>query len=258
MGRAQLFEIEDQPWCPKAIRDAATDYLQVSQRIANPYAPVVERLRAVVARSGGQVVDLCSGGAGPWPSLLTAFAETDTGVRVTLTDKYPNIPAFEAAQAAFPDAITYIAAPVDAVDVPPALNGVRTLFAALHHFTPPQARAILADAVRQRRSIVVCEATENKTGPILVMLLTPIIALLVTPWIRPFRWSRLVWTYPLPAVPLVLLFDGIVSCLRTYSPDELRALTHDLDDDYTWEIGQARSTRSLIPVTYLIGTPRPE
>jgi hypothetical protein len=36
-----------------------------------------------------------------------------------------------------------------------------------------------------------------------------------TPWIRPFRWSRLLWTYVVPIIPAVLLFDGIVSCLRT-------------------------------------------
>ena len=255
MGRVQLFEIEDQAWCPKTIRDAATDYLQYSEKIGEPYAPVVERLRAVLARSGGEVVDLCSGGAGPWPGILRAFAESGTRVRVTLTDKYPNIGAFQAAQADFPDAITYVAEPVDATRVPAELTGVRTLFAAFHHFTPPQARGILADAVRQRRSIVVCEATEHTPGTILVMFLTHIVALLMTPVIRPFRPSRMLWTYLLPVIPVMLLFDGIVSCLRTYSPDELRALTADLADGYTWEIGQARAARSLIPVTYLIGTP---
>src|SRR5450759_4223616 len=36
-----------------------------------------------------------------------------------------------------------------------------------------------------------------------------------TPWIRPFRWSRLLWTYLIPIIPLVFLFDGVVSCHRT-------------------------------------------
>ena len=40
----------------------------------------------------------------------------------------------------------------------------------------------------------------------------------------PFRWSRLLWTYLVPVIPLVLLFDGIVSCLRSYRPDELLKL----------------------------------
>ena len=57
-----------------------------------------------------------------------------------------------------------------------------------------------------------------------VTLLAPIVVLLLTPAIRPFRWSRLFWTYVIPAVPALVLFDGIVSCLRIYSPEELRAL----------------------------------
>ena len=38
--------------------------------------------------------------------------------------------------------------------------------------------------------------------------------LLATPFILPFRWSRLFWTYIVPALPLVLTFDVVVSLLR--------------------------------------------
>ncbi|HEV2667545.1 MAG TPA: hypothetical protein VG324_21700, partial [Blastocatellia bacterium] len=83
-----------------------------------------------------------------------------------------------------------------------------------------------------------------------------LIVLLVTPLIRPFRWSRLFWTYALPLVPLIVLWDGAVSCLRTYSPAELRELTNGLGDgDYLWESGEEKHPRSPIPVTYLIGYP---
>jgi len=80
--------------------------------------------------------------------------------------------------------------------------------------------------------------------------------LVVTPFIRPFRWSRLLWTYLIPLVPMVTLFDGLVSCLRTYSIEELRDLAARLDaNDYLWDIGTVKSTSSPIPITYLIGVP---
>ena len=53
------------------------------------------------------------------------------------------------------------------------------------------------------------------------MLLTPFAVWLMTPFMRPFRWSRLLLTYPLPLVPLTCLWDGIVSQLRAYTADEL-------------------------------------
>jgi hypothetical protein len=89
-----------------------------------------------------------------------------------------------------------------------------------------------------------------------LMLLVPLMVLLVTPFIRPFRWSRLVWTYLIPVVPLVSLFDGLVSCLRTYSVQELRDLTEGLGaNNYQWDIGELKSTVGPIPITYLIGVP---
>jgi len=67
--------------------------------------------------------------------------------------------------------------------------------------------------------------------------------------------SRLVWTYLPPVLPIVGLFDGIVSCLRTYSPTELRELSRGLDS-YDWEIGEKRNGWSPLVVTYLVGVPK--
>jgi hypothetical protein len=144
---------------------------------------------------------------------------------------------------------------VDARAVPAELAGFRTLFAAFHHFLPADARRILADAAAARQGIAIFEATQRSRRALLLMVLLPVVILLVTPFIRPFRWSRLAWTYLLPVVPLAALVDGIVSCLRTYTPAELRQLAAGLDNGYRVEIGEMRAPRSLIPITYLIAYP---
>jgi hypothetical protein len=88
------------------------------------------------------------------------------------------------------------------------------------------------------------------------MLLWSIFLFICTPWIRPFRWSRIFCTYVIPIIPAVLLFDGVVSCLRTYRPPELRAITEKLNaSDYTWDSGEYYGTRQRMPITYLIGFP---
>jgi hypothetical protein len=77
-----------------------------------------------------------------------------------------------------------------------------------------------------------------------------------TPLIRPFRWSRLLCTYVLPIIPLVLLFDGVVSCLRTYRPQELREIVKKLSGiEYQWEAGEYSRASGQVPITYLIGHP---
>ena len=46
--------------------------------------------------------------------------------------------------------------------------------------------------------------------------LVPLV-LLLTPFMPRLTLHRLFFTYCIPVVPAVLLFDGIVSCLRTYT-----------------------------------------
>ena len=87
-------------------------------------------------------------------------------------------------------------------------------------------------------------------------LLTPILVLLVTPFIRPFGWSRLLFTYLLPLVPLTCLWDGFVSQLRAYTPEELNTLAKSLGDvGYRWDAGKGRLQGSPAHLTYLIGRP---
>lgn len=250
MRRRRLVELEDLKWWPRAIRDGVTDYLATASRLGKVYQPIVPRLAAALGKSNtAEVLDLCSGGSGPWPSILSELP----GVSVRLSDLYPNRSAFEVA------ATHGFAAefePVDATAVPSHLMGFRTLFSAFHHFPPEVARSVLADAVRSGRGIGVFEATARTPAAVALMTLTPLMACLTTPLVRPFRWSRLFWTYLVPGIPFTVGFDGVVSCLRTYTPDEMKALAAEADPEgrFEWEAG--REGKGPIPVTYLTGVPK--
>jgi len=175
-------------------------------------------------------------------------------VSVCLSDYYPDLKAFERARRLSKQAISYHAEPVDAAQVPDQLSGFRTIISAFHHLRPDQARAVLADAVAKGEGIGVFEGGRRNLLTLLALLPTPVRVLVLAPFIRPFRWSRLFWTYLVPVLPLVLLFDVIASCLRVYSEPELRDLTAGLDR-YRWDIGRVRGKWMPIPITYLIGVP---
>ena len=255
MRRVHLFELEDQSWFPKSIRDAGTDFLRFVAEVARPYKKIVPRLRNALTATGSQgILDLCSGGAGPIVAIQEELADSGYEIPVTMTDKFPNRAAFEDARRRSAGKVDFIDAPVDAAAVPPALGGFRTLFTALHHFRPEVAKSILQDAVDQRRPIGVFEMTGRSILPLLGIPLVPLLLLVSIPFIRPFRWTRLLWTYLIPIVPLFITWDAFVSCLRTYSVKELHELVDSLDcDDYSWEIGSDPAWPS--PVSYLIGYP---
>lgn len=259
MGRIHFIEIHEQPWCPSVVRRLATDYLHTVTTVFHAYDSLAPRLRALMqAANTRRVIDLCSGGGGP--SLQVAELAATNGedaVSLTFTDLYPNPDAVDHAALNAYIHIDLEKNPVDARSVPAHLTGVRTLFDALHHFRPEEARAILQDAAAKNVPILVAEGTERSAKAVIGMLLTvPLLVLILTPLVRPFRWWRLLLTYVIPIAPLVILFDGIVSCLRSYSPEELEELTRGTEQEgYTWEFGQ--DFKMGQPVTWLTGRPAP-
>jgi hypothetical protein len=79
-----------------------------------------------------------------------------------------------------------------------------TMFSSFHHFPPNEATAILQDAVDNRQGIAVFEAARRRPLSIVLTFLVPLAAFCTVPLIRPFRFSRIFWTYLMPVIPLVL------------------------------------------------------
>lgn len=260
MKRLQLFELEDLRWLPSAIRNGITDFLHFAVVRSGLYEGFAGRLAHSIGKlRSPRVVDLCSGAGGPWASLYRTIGEvTEGGIQVRLTDCYPNLTAFEALANAHERVFEFSTEPVSALDVPEHLAGFRTLFSSFHHFAPAQAAGILSDAVHKRQGIAIAESTQRHPLLVAYMLLTPCIVLLTSPFQAPFRWSRMFWTYVVPAIPLAVMFDGIVSCLRTYTPKELMSLVSTVPghESYDWQIGIDRLKGLPVGVTYLIGLPR--
>jgi hypothetical protein len=257
LPRIHAVELHELPGCPALFRRIATDYLRTVGEVFRAFEPVAPLLARALERHGARrVIDLCSGGAGPTVKLAESVqVRLGFAPEVVLTDLYPNLEAFAWSRAHAQVPVSYESSPVDALAVPEHLQGVRTIFDAFHHFRPKQARALLADAARKRAPLLIVEATERSLPALIGMLLfVPLLVLLLTPFVRPFRWRRLLFTYLIPvAIPLIV-FDGIVSCLRSYTPNELRAMTQDFESpDFRFEIGRLRSRGGTL--TYVLGTP---
>jgi len=200
------------------------------------------------------VVDLCSGAGGPWFQLAHDFEEQDYAITVLLTDIHPNIEGLQQA-CAESKYLSFHRQPVSALQVPVDLNGFRTIFSSFHHFSPNEAHRILSDAATNRQGIAVFEGASRDIRVMLAVCFLPFLALLTSPLIRSFRCSRVFWTYVIPVVPFMLWFDGLMSCLRAYSKDELSEISDQTGaEDYHWQAGT--KGEGFIRITYLIGYPR--
>lgn len=261
MERLHLFELEDLPWVPRAVRDGGTDLLDLGFDRLGFYRALAPDVAALLERAGTRdVIDLCSGGGGGALSMLPALrAALGDDVTLTLTDRHPNRAA--AARVAGREGVRYHLNPVDATDVPTELRGVRTVFGAIHHFKPEGVRRVFADAVRARAPIAVVDVAASPAIRRAPLALAPLMALpnlamltaaslVATPFVRPFKLSRLLLTYVVPAIPALFAWDGTVSALRAYEVDELLAIAREAGDEYEWS---GRRTATALCVT---GRPR--
>lgn len=257
--RLRLFEFEDLPWFPAVIRAGMMDYLRFMITALGTYRPVVPLLAEGLRRTGQtQLLELGAGAGGGTETVLAALrAQGHPAATVLLTDLYPQPAAWADLARRTAGAIAAEPAPVDARAVPEHLAGLRVIFSAFHHFPPAAAAALLRDAVRAGTGVGVFEGAGKHWGEVLLAWTAlPAAQLLLTPFFRPFRLSRLVFTYLLPVIPLCTVWDGTVSLLRLYSPAELLALAALADPGgrYRWQAGK-KSHWWGPRVTYLVGWP---
>ncbi|MGE4096008.1 MAG: class I SAM-dependent methyltransferase [Candidatus Binatia bacterium] len=232
------------------------DHLTFMGNLSAPaYEAFVGKLKIAMDEvSQQEMVDLCSGAGGPMYTILRLLRQQGLEARAQLTDLYPNLPAYRQREHESGGTIRGVDYSVDATNVPVALAGFRLIANGFHHFPPTAAVKILADAVAKGQGLAVIEMV-NRSALAMFSVFVGLLGLLVcTPFFKPFRLSRLLWTYVLPIVPLCLVWDGIVSCLRVYSPRELHALVSQVEPNkYEWDIGELPVGPGV--VTYLIGIP---
>jgi hypothetical protein len=255
--RFHFFEFEDQRWFPATIREGGTDYLRYFLKTTGFYEPSFSQISALQKETGTfQIIDLCSGGGGETEHLYEELQKSHPESRITLTDKFPNISSFRYLSDKTGGKIGFYKDPVDASNVPAEMKGIRTMFSATHHFEPEQLRTILVNAVESRQPIALFDGGDKKLLMIAGLILVhPVAFLLFTPFFKPFRLSRICFTYLLPFIPLMTIWDGIVSVLRLYKPEQLLAIARSIPKSgYVWESGKKRN-KAGFSICYLIGRP---
>lgn len=251
--RIHLFEWEDFSWFPKGLRDPMTDFLEFISHKSQMFqvvAPIIGQY--MTHRKCKQITDLASGGGGPWRQLIPSLEELHPQFKVLLTDKYPNLKAFDKLASEFPNHVEYSREPVDLLNYKDTTNSLQTQFLSLHHFRPTQVEAIFRNAATHNQSILIVEGQERNLLSLIAMLFSPINVLIMTPFIRPVTAGRIVFTYLIPLLPLLVLWDGVVSVLRTYKKSELENLAQKADPEgmLKWTYGRGKG---LVGVHWFIG-----
>ena len=260
MRRFHLIELHEQRWLPASWRSLvqmvigrALAYSGTADHFTGPFREFLARCKAE------SILDLCSGSGEAtvelWKSLALSLGENRPPT-LLLSDLYPNTVNYRRFKEQYPELIDFFPETVDALHPPPDAPPVRTVFNSLHHFRPAEAHAILCDAARNAAGIAVFEITRRSWKNIIkALLVLPVFSALLTVFaIKPFRLKNVFLGVIFPVIPLVMVFDGIVSNLRTYHADELEKMTRSIEEpDFEWEIGEIDLDLTGLRATYLFG-----
>jgi hypothetical protein len=259
LPRLHLVEWNDLAITPAALRDTIVESLSRSLRWGRVMRPLVEPFRAFLDAAGtDEVLDLCSGAGGPAAVLADELGARGGAPHFLLTDLYPRPEAWSAVRREHPGVIDFVEDPVDATAIPPSLadGRARVVINAFHHFPPPLARAILADAVAGARGIFISEALVR--NPLRFFAFGPagLAALYAEPILTErdrLKKALLVWATPIALAAGV--WDGLVSTMRIYEATDLREMVAPFGDRYAWTYdtyAHSRGGRGY----YFYGVPR--
>lgn len=256
LPRVDLFEFHDLDWVPAAVRESVVEVLGTTMAWGGIARALVPAFRQFMARTrAAEVLELCSGSGLTARLLLDELA--GAAPRVILTDLSPRTLLWTSLRARRPDAIAFIPRAVDATAVPDEIgrDRPRLMLNAFHHFPPRLARAVLADAHRQRVGIFIAENFGRNPLGALPCGVYGLPAALANP-VRTSqrRFAKALLTYGVPVIPLAVAWDGLASSLRVYRREEMLQMTRDLGG-FDWQYGSFQY-RPLGRGWFFYGVPR--
>lgn len=210
-----MTELEDRSWFPVFARSYQTAFIGYLVTRSNAYGPFLDHLREFPPLVQ-PMVDLCSGSGAP---AITTFRSSAAFTHLTLSDKFPDPSAVQGKD------YRYLPYPVDVIDMDFERGTMYTMFNALHHFSDAD-KVLIAGRIRSAGATALFVEVLEPSLPCLlkVLVTTTVGTVLFMPFVRPFSWGRLFFTYIIPLNLLTIPFDGIVSVLRSRSVAHYRDL----------------------------------
>lgn len=102
--------------------------------------------------------------------------------------------------------------------------------------------------------VLIGEGNNKSTRQVIgMLLLSPLVALVLSPRVQPFRISRIIFTYLIPLFPLMISWDGIVALFKIRAPQIIESLARTaVPTGWKWTSGKSPNNRGGF-VIYLHG-----
>ena len=225
MKRNQITQIINTTWCPSLIKNRIIEFLNwfvIKVNATKPFVPVIEEVLDSTNTKKIINIDL---NVGAGIETVAPFIKKEIEINsIPITD-------FNVKQ-----------------------NGLYLFANSFHQLPIEQAKEKLKKIAESGNPVVVVEGNNDSLWQIVGMtFFVPLSVLLTTPFVKPFHFSRLIFTYLIPILPIFIVIDGCLALLKLYNPKDLKELTTDINiPHYEWKMGKNDNGRGG-KIIYLTG-----
>lgn len=225
MKRKQITQIINVGWFPKFLKTLIAEFLSwfvVKVNATKPFIPVIEDV--LNKTNHNRIINI----------------EFDVGAGIETVKPFLK------------DDVT-----VDSIHITnfnTSEKGVYLFVNSFHQLNSEKAKKILQDIVDSGNPVVVVEGNNDSLWQIVGMtVFVPLTVLLTAFFVKPFRISRVIFTYLIPILPIIIVIDGCIALLKLYNPTDLLELTSSLErNNYEWKAGKNDNGRGG-KIMYLTG-----
>jgi len=216
-----LFEFNDLAHIPASIRQTLLELMESCNRGFRSFnqRAASEAMDQAKQKSCRTIVELGAGVA-PLTKLLAEDAR-QTGIRLVPCDLFPDVASYRALEQSYPGVVKPLYSQVDYSrqhDFGP--DALAALVGTFHHIPPKLRKQTLQAITKSAGRVMVFEPLRNTPISIFLVFFSIVPALLLPLFGMGSRGAlrRVLLCWLLPVVPCIFLWDGVVSCLRQWSP----------------------------------------
>jgi ubiquinone/menaquinone biosynthesis C-methylase UbiE len=234
-----LKELEDFTWFPSLLRQYQLSYIGCVVKWLNIYKPIVPILKQMqTLPSINNIVDLCSGSGEP---AIFLQQQTGNSYSTLLTDKFPS-------QIISLPPIAYHPASINALKINPKNDTLYSMYNAFHHFSTKEQTQLIENIVQNNSSIIIVEIlTPSIYSFASVLFAGTLLQCIITPFIKPFSIKRLFFTYILPINIFTVVYDGIISVLRSKSSRQYKTFVNKIHTiNYNMEVQPIKTWKGTL------------
>ena len=227
----KLRELEDFAWFPAILRKYQMELIGNMSTWLLVYSSSITFLRELLVKYRiTKITDLCSGSG--LPAIHIHDRLKDVLTTTTLTDIYPQTPIVS-------KGVTYLSTPVDVLKVIPEEGQLYTMYNSFHHFSESEMRQLIKKLTESKSKFLIVEILRPDWLSFLQVTFASTLGVLIfTPFIRPFEWKRLFFTYIIPLNIFTVLIDGWISVIKSKSVSSYASILSDFCQENTISIQQ--------------------